>query len=117
MPSHADRVRRHYKDADLREEPPLTQPREALKGSLSNLERYAGWLAKDHVSVAVRADVRALGAAMDAGNETSLLLLTLEKDIGRLPSGDMRKMLRKALGEVRIVLGPNGIDVHDGETL
>ena len=41
----------------------------------------------DHVSVAVRADVQALGAAMDVGNETSLLLLTLDKDIGRLPSG------------------------------
>ena len=103
------------KDADPQEEPPLTQRREALKRPLSELERYAGWLAKDHVSVAVRADVHALGAAMEVGNDTSLLLLTLDKDITRLPSGDMRKMLRKALGEIRAVLGPSGIDVHDGE--
>jgi hypothetical protein len=89
----------------------VTQPREALTRPLSALERYAGWLARDHVSVAVRADVQALGAAMDAGNETSLLLLTLDKDIGRLPSGDLRKMLRNALGEIRAVLGPGGIDV------
>ena len=89
----------------------MTQPREALKRPLSDLERYAGWLAKDHVSVAVRADVKALGAAMDVGSETSLLLLTLDKDIGRLPSGDVRKMLRRALGEIRAVLGPRGIDV------
>lgn len=34
----------------------------------------------------MRADVQALGVAMDTGNETSLLLLTLGKDIGRLPS-------------------------------
>jgi hypothetical protein len=65
-------------------------------------------LAKGRVSVAVRADVQALGAAMDAGSDTSLLLLTLDKDIGRLPSGDIRKMLRKSLGEIRVVLGPSG---------
>ena len=95
----------------------MTQPREALQRPLSELERYSGWLAKDHVSVAVRADVQALGAAMNVGHETSLLLLTLDKDIGRLPSGDLRKMLRKALGEIRAVLGPSAIevDVHGGE--
>ena len=93
----------------------LTQPRESLARPFSELERYAGWLAKDHVSVAVRADVQALGAAMDAGNDTSLLLLALDKDIGRLPSGDLRKMIRKALGEIRLVLGPSGMDAHNGE--
>jgi hypothetical protein len=96
----------------VREEPRLIQPREALTRPLFDLARYAGWLAKDHVSVAVRADVHALEAAIDVGNETSLLLLTLDKDIRRLPSGDIRKMLRKALGEVRGVLGPSGRDVH-----
>jgi hypothetical protein len=93
----------------------LTQRREELQRPLSNLERYAGWLVKDHVSVAVRADVHALGAAMDVGHETSTLLLTLDKDIGRLPSGDIRKMLRKALGELRAVLGPSESDVPAGE--
>jgi hypothetical protein len=77
---------------------------------LADLERYAGWLAKDHVSVVVRADVQALGAAIEAGQETPLLVLTLDKDIGRLPSGDLRKMLRKALGEIRAVLEASGID-------
>ena len=114
MPSDADWLRRHHEGAVPREEP-LSQPREALKRPLSDLERYAGWLAKDHVSVAVRADARALGAAMEVGSDTSLLLLTLDKDIARLPSGDLRKMLRKALGEIRAVLGPSGIGVHDGE--
>jgi hypothetical protein len=92
-----------------------TQPRESLARPFSELERYAGWLAKDHVSVAVRADVQALGAAMDAGHDTSLLLLALDKDVGRLPSGDLRKMIRKAVGEIREVLGPGGIDAHNGE--
>ena len=87
--------------------PPTALP-EALQRPLYELDRYAGWLAKGRVSVAVRADVQALGAAMDAGSDTSLLLLTLDKDIGRLPSGDIRKMLRKSLGEIRVVLGPSG---------
>lgn len=113
MPSDTDRVRRHYTEAD-REDAPLTPPREALQRPLSELERYAGWLAKDHVSVAVRAGVQALGAAMEAGHDTSLLVLTLHKDLGRLPSGDLRKMLRKALGEIRAVLGPSSIDGDDG---
>jgi hypothetical protein len=94
----------------------LTSAHEALKRPLSELERYAGWLAKNHVSAAVRADVQALTAAMDVGNETSLLVLTLDKDIGRLPGGDLRKMLRKALREVRAALGLDEvIHVHDGE--
>ena len=110
MPSHSDQVSRHDTSADPREEPPLTQPPEALQRPWAELERYAGWLAKDHVSVVVRADVQALGAAIDAGNDTSVLLLTLEKNIGRLPSGDLRKMLRKALGEIRATLAPSGIE-------
>lgn len=115
MPSHADRIRRHDKDADAVREPPLTAAREALQRPLSELERYAGWLSKDHVSVAVRADVQALGAALDVGQDTSMLLLILGKDIGRLPSGDIRKMLRKALGEIRGMLGPGGVLAHPGE--
>ena len=98
-------------------EPRPTRTPEALKRPLFELGRYAGWLAKDHVSITVRADVQALGAAMDAGTETSALLLTLDKDIGRLPGGDMRKMLRKALGEIRAVLGPSEIGADDREGL
>lgn len=111
MPPHADRVRRHYKDADVQKE--LTPPHETLERPISELERYAGWLGKDHVSVAVRADVHALGAAIGVGTETSLLLVTLNKDIGRLPSGDLRKMLQKTLGQLRAVLEPSGTDARE----
>ena len=127
MVPRADLVLGHAKDADHQREPPLTQPRvaleagearetlEMLKRPLSELERYAGWLPRDHVSIAVRADVHALCAAMDAGHDTSPLLLTLDKDLGRLPGGDIRKMLRKTLAEIRAVLGPSGTDVRDKE--
>ncbi len=108
MPSHADRVRRHYPDAGSQDVSPSTDPDDVLKQPLSDLERYAGWLSKDHVSVAVRADVKALTAAMDGGHETSLALLTLGTNIGRLPSGGIRTMLRKALGEVRAGLVADG---------
>lgn len=108
MPSHADRVRRHDHDAGSQAVSPSTDPDDVLKQPLSDLERYAGWLSKDHVSVAVRADVKALTAAMDGGHETSLALLTLGTNIGRLPSGGIRTMLRKALGEVRAGLVADG---------
>jgi hypothetical protein len=88
---------------------------EVLGRLLSELQRYAGWLAKDHASVAVRADVRALGEAMDAGSETAPWLLVLDKDIDRLPSGGIRKMLRRALVEIRPRLEPNGIDASEGD--
>ena len=106
MPSDADRVRRHSEEA-----PPVTESREAVSRPLSDLARYAGWLARDHVSVAVRAGAHALTAAIDAGADTSQLLLTLHTDVGRLPGGDLRKMLRKALAEIRVALAPGGIDV------
>jgi hypothetical protein len=84
---------------------------------LAELQRYAGWLAKDHASVAVRADVRALGEAMDTGNETAPWLQVLDKDIERLPSGGIRKMLRRALGEIRPMLEPNDIGRPKGDRL
>jgi hypothetical protein len=114
MPSHADRVRRHYKDADGQEESPVTQPLEALNHSFAELQRYAGWLGKDHASVAVRADVHALGAAMDAGHDTSLLLSTLGANIARLSGGDIQKMLRKSFGELSTVLWPSEIQDQKG---
>jgi hypothetical protein len=88
---------------------------EVLGRLLAELQRYAGWLAKDHASVAVRADVRALGEAMDAGSETASWLQVLDKDLDRLPSGGIRKMLRRALGEIRPMLEPSGIDLLKGD--
>src|SRR2546428_6473993 len=90
---------------------PVETNAEALGRLLAELQRYSGWLAKDHASVAVRADVRALGAAIDAGTECSQLLEVLDKDIERLPGGGIRKMLRKALGQLRAMPDPGGMDV------
>lgn len=89
---------------------------EALSRLVSELQRYAGWLAKDHASVAVRASVRALGLAMETGSDTSSWLRALDKDIRRLPSGGaVRKMIRRALGEICAVLEPTGVERAQGD--
>jgi hypothetical protein len=91
---------------------PMHDPETHLEAAgrlLSDLQRYAGWLSKDHVSVAVRADVRALGEAMHTGTDTLAWLQTLDRDLERLVSGGVRKMLRRSLGEIRAVLDPHGI--------
>lgn len=70
----------------------------------SDMQRYAGWLSKNHVSAAVRAGVAELGVAMDRGRDASLELITLGTDIGRLPSGDVRTMLKKTLKKLQAAL-------------
>ena len=70
----------------------------------SDLQRYAGWLSKNYASAAVRTGVAALGVAVDRGSDASLELLTLGKDLGRLPSGDVRTMLRKTLKKLHVAL-------------
>jgi hypothetical protein len=80
---------------------------------LSELHRYAGWLDKDRASGAVRADVQALAAAIDSGGDALLCLLELEEDVAQLPGGGVRKMLRRALGDIRAVLDPVTIDAEE----
>jgi hypothetical protein len=75
-----------------------------LKQLYDTLQRYAGWLDRERTSVMVRAAVQALGAAMDTGADPSPLLQTLEANIARLPSGELRKMLRVGAGEMRRAL-------------
>ena len=76
----------------------------ALTALYLALQRYAGWLDRDRASVMVRADVQALGAAIDTGTDASALLQALDANIARLPGGDMRKMLRVTAREIRRAL-------------
>lgn len=77
---------------------------EAVQQIYGTLQRYAGWLDRERMSVTVRADVLALGTAIDACADPSMMLQTLDTDIARLPSGDMRKMLRATAREIRLAL-------------
>jgi hypothetical protein len=85
------------------------------KRHLSDLQRYAGWLSKDHVSVVVRAEAQALGVAIDQGGDPSSWLEALDKDIRRLPSGGLRKMLCRSVAELRAVLDTAGLNEHKGD--
>ena len=76
----------------------------ALEPLRLSLERYAGWLDRDRTSIMVRANVQALGAAIDAGADASVPLQALVVTIARLPSGDMRKMLRATADKFRLAL-------------
>jgi hypothetical protein len=78
--------------------------REALKQLCNTLQRYAGWLGRERTSAVVRAEVQALGDAIDSCVDPLPLLQALDTDIARLPSGDVRKMLRGAASEMRRAL-------------
>jgi hypothetical protein len=77
---------------------------EALKQRYGTLQRYAGWLDRERTSVMVRADVQALGAAIETCADPLPLLQALDTNIARLPGGELRKMLRLAAGEMRRAL-------------
>jgi hypothetical protein len=75
-----------------------------LKQLYVTLQRYAGWLDRERTSVMVRADVQALGAAIETCADPLPLLQSLDTSIARLPSGELRKMLRVAASRMRHVL-------------
>ena len=77
---------------------------DALKQLHATLQRYAGWLDRERTSVMIRADVQALGAAIETSADPSPLLLSLDTNIARLPSGELRKMLRVAASQMRRAL-------------
>jgi hypothetical protein len=52
----------------------------------------------------VRADVQALGAALETCADPSPPLQSLEMNIARLPSGELRKMLRVVASQMRRAL-------------
>ena len=77
---------------------------EALKPLYDRLLRYSGWLDRERTSVMVRADVEALGAAINTCADPLPVLHALETNIARLPSGELRKLLRIVASEMRRAL-------------
>ena len=77
---------------------------DALQRLYATLQRYAGWLDRERTSVMVRADVQALGAAIETCADPSPLLQSLDMNIARWPSGEFRKMLRVAASQMRRAL-------------
>jgi hypothetical protein len=77
---------------------------DAVRQLHDTLQRYAGWLDRERTSAMVRADVHALGVALDAGSDPEPVLHALDADLARLPGGDLRKMLRTAARDIRRAL-------------
>jgi hypothetical protein len=77
---------------------------DALKQLYETLQRYGGWLDRERTSALVRADIHALGAAIETSADPSSVLESLDTNIARLPSGEMRKMLRLTAGQMRRAL-------------
>ena len=77
---------------------------DTLKPLYDSLQRYAGWLDRERQSVAVRNDVLAIGIALETGVNPGTLLLNLDADLKRLPSGEVRKMLKAASARIHRVL-------------
>jgi hypothetical protein len=79
----------------------MTEP---LKPLYDTLHRYAGWLDRERQSAAVRNDVLAIGIALETGVDPGALLLTLDANLKRLPSGEVRKMLKAASARIHCAL-------------
>lgn len=76
----------------------------AVKQLHETLQRYAGWLDRQHAAMMVRADIRALGTALDTSTDPVPMLQALDAHLGHLPGGDLRKMLRVAADQMRRAL-------------
>ena len=81
---------------------------QALKPLYDALHRYAGWLDRERTSVMVRADVQALGTAIEACADPTPLLQALDVNLARLPSSELRKMLRAASAKIRLAVTEQG---------
>lgn len=78
---------------------------DAVTQLYDTLQRYAGWLDRERPSTIVRADVQALRTALDTHADPFPMLQALDTNIARLPSGDLRRMLRVVVGQMRRALG------------
>ena len=71
---------------------------------LSNLDRYAGWLARGAAPNRVRASVQALGVAIAVEGDVAASVRTLEADLEKLGSGQIAGLLRRTLRDLRKTL-------------
>ncbi len=85
--------------------PDGAQSTDAVRQTLWDLERYAGWLAKGFAPSRVRDGVKALGAAIADDGDVVASAQALEVDIDKLGSGGIAKLLRNALRSLRLALG------------
>jgi hypothetical protein len=84
---------------------PNTQSAPAdIRGILTNLDKYAGWLGRGPEPTRVREAVKLLTAMFESGCDTRAAADALESDIGRMPSSQVGTLLRKAVRGFRLAV-------------
>ena len=86
-----------------------TEIRTEVAARLGSLSRFAGWLGKGRSFDETRAHVKGLSTAFDGQADAGPWLILLDADLQRLPSSEVRKMLRKEL-EAIVVLMTTALD-------
>jgi hypothetical protein len=67
----------------------------------ATLQRYAGWLGKDHFAKTVKSDVKQLGDALDSGVDLRGILSDLQTNVDRLGDGELKDLLASAVAQLR----------------
>ena len=67
------------------------------------LLRYAGWLDRKY-ALTVQADIHALATAIETKADAMPVLAVLESSLSRVPSGEVRRMMRVTSREIRKAL-------------
>ena len=78
--------------------------RTEVAARLGSLSRFAGWLGKGRSFDETRAHVKGLATAFDGQADAGPWLMLLETDLQRLPSSEVRKMLRKELEAIVVLM-------------
>ena len=86
---------------------PIEEPSEVVTRLTDAFVRYAGWLGNDRPASAVRTHAQALGRAVEARADMSTWITLLDDDLKRLPSSEVRKMLRRTLTELSAAVESN----------
>lgn len=77
--------------------------RQTLVSLCEGLRRYAGWLDRKNVPT-VQADIHALAMAIETNADAMPLLAVLESTLSRLPSSEVRRMMRVISRDIREAL-------------
>ena len=78
--------------------------RTEVTARLGSLSRFAGWLGKGRPFDETRAHVKGLTTAFAGQTDAGPWILLLDADLQRLPSSEVRKMLRRELEAIVVLL-------------
>jgi hypothetical protein len=75
-----------------------------IRGILTDLDKYAGWLGRGLEPARVREAVKLLTAVFESGSDIRDAVDALESDIGKVPSSQVATLLRKTVRGFRLAV-------------